>query len=369
MSAPLSPRSFRKSFLNKGKDFSKKTKQFVTSNIDLKSAKAAFAEKLSKSPSKNKSTEISESFKSILEIDAQLPKVYRSIRSEAENVQTSSAISSEIKSSIEHYVQKVGKESQSISDLLQPLIHFEDGMAVLKRKLAVPISDQVVTPLSDFLKREVPKAKESHSTWNHTRIAYDASLAKVENVKDKNSSKLREVEAECSSLRGHFENATRETSNLLSKTGKAAEIAVLKSSFDYLRAYQAFFASGLALVEDLLPKVQDLYNQQISQMEAMSTTEENNPNKEENDDDLLFDSDEEIQKPGKQQVLSFASLVASAEDFEPKEQPDEPTSESGDVGDLLMNIIAKENKRLEAQIEHQEREFNESQATSNFSGC
>lgn len=65
------------------------------------------------------------------------------------------------------------------------------------------------------LRKYQPYSKEAKAKWNQSRLAYDASTKKFELLKKekagKESSKLKEVEAETFALRASFENLDRET--------------------------------------------------------------------------------------------------------------------------------------------------------------
>ncbi|KAN0031841.1 hypothetical protein ACTFIV_005708 [Dictyostelium citrinum] len=145
-----------------------------------------------------------------------------------------------------------------LSGILSKIGEFQAGFEDLKSKLNSSLINDVSDPLKSIIKTELRQAKESKREYDRVRIAFDAHLSELANLrKQKNVKppKIQESEEECERLRTNFERVGIDTTCLLRDTNVITEFETVEKLCDYLDSYHTFFQKGYRWLAQMIPDI------------------------------------------------------------------------------------------------------------------
>ncbi|EFA84637.1 RhoGAP domain-containing protein [Heterostelium album PN500] len=145
-----------------------------------------------------------------------------------------------------------------LSGILSKIGEFQAGFEDLKAKLNSSLVNDVSDPLKKMVKTELKQAQESKREYDKVRVAYDASLSDLNNLKKNKSvkpTKITEQEQECDTLKKDFELIGIDTSTQLNDTNIIAEFETVEKLCDYLDTYHTFFQKGYRWLAQMIPDI------------------------------------------------------------------------------------------------------------------
>eukprot|EP01133_Synstelium_polycarpum_P002528 gene2528-2892_t len=145
-----------------------------------------------------------------------------------------------------------------LSGILSKIGEFQAGFEDLKAKLNSSLVNDVSDPLRKLVKTELKQAQNQKKEYDKVRVAYDASLSELANVKKQKAvkpQKIQEQEAECEKLGSCFLSTGNETANTLRDTNVIAEFETVEKLCDYLDTYHTFFQKGYRWLAQMIPDI------------------------------------------------------------------------------------------------------------------
>ncbi|EGG21359.1 RhoGAP domain-containing protein [Cavenderia fasciculata] len=150
-----------------------------------------------------------------------------------------------------------------LSGILSKIGEFQAGFEDLKAKLNSSLINDVSDPLKSLVKTELKQAQIQKKEYDKSRIAYDASLSELANIKKLKNvkpNKIQEQEDDTQKLGAEFGQVGNETAQHLRDVNMIAEFEAVEKLCDYLDSYYTFFQKGYRW---LAQKIPDIYEYRL----------------------------------------------------------------------------------------------------------
>jgi hypothetical protein len=199
---------------------------------------------------------------------------------------------------------------------------------------------EVYQPLHDLLRDEFKEVKNQKAHYEKVRLDLDASISKLNNLKNKKGKeqKAKEVEVEVNAKRNNFDATAKQTAAVMKDTLTVAEAELTDDVCRYLEIFREYFLRADRILTEFIPELNEYKRQIETQRQKLNATSSAQVNEK-------F-SDEKKKKDDKKAEPKLLEKSQKAEIT----QKAPPTFQMNKSNERHVKSSSEENKMTKAQL-------------------
>jgi hypothetical protein len=133
---------------------------------------------------------------------------------------------------------------------------------------------EVYQPLHDLLRDEFKEVKNQKAHYEKVRLDLDASISKLNNLKNKKGKeqKAKEVEVEVNAKRNNFDATAKQTAAVMKDTLTVAEAELTDDVCRYLEIFREYFLRADRFLTEFIPELNEYKRHIETQREKTSAS-------------------------------------------------------------------------------------------------
>jgi predicted Ser/Thr protein kinase len=198
---------------------------------------------------------------------------------------------------------------------------------------------EVYQPLHDLLRDEFKEVKNQKAHYEKVRLDLDASISKLNNLKNKKGKeqKAKEVEVEVNAKRNNFDATAKQTAAVMKDTLTVAEAELTDDVCRYLEIFREYFLRADRILTEFIPELNEYKRQIETQRQKLNATSSAQVNEKFSDEKKKDDKKAEPKLLEKSQKAEITQKAP-------------PTFQMNKSNERHVKSSSEENKMTKAQL-------------------